>query len=104
MFSIKSTVVFFAADIKQTDRFALAENARNRKLENEIEREKEIRKEQDKAIVMLEQEIKQMQEKQNLMETEMRQLHADKEEDRNLVKYLQEKFSSLQQQHEQFHQ
>ena len=62
------------------------ENARKSKSDKEIKIESKIRKEKDKKIELLEQEI--------------RLLHASKEEDRNLIEDLQEKFSSLQQQHE----
>ena len=63
-----------------------AENARKRKSDKEIEIESKIRKENDEKIELLEQEI--------------RQLHASKEKDRKIIQDLQEKFSSLQQAHE----
>ena len=78
-----------------------AESARKRKSEKEIKREKKIRKEQNEKIELLERQNKQMQKAQSLMKRKMTQLQAGKKEDRNLVKDLQEKLFSLQQQQQQ---
>ena len=73
------------------------ENARIRESEMETAKERKIRKEQDKTIRLLKQEIKRGREDISLLKREMTQLQNDKEKDKSLIKDLQKKLFSLQQ-------